>query len=256
MESHRRAPREVWLDLATDDPLHGHQEGRFFHGYYRCYCYLPLYIFCGDICCVRDCAEMVRRADRGASASWGVAPALAQGAYPQFGILPRVHHEVVRGPRHRLRARIGAQSAPATVLQTYCAQAGGFDPRFCTVTSRKPARAETSGSRRGAKLRLLSSCTPFEDSAPKAPTVFHFRLKLFKVAARIRITARRVWLPPPLPKCWTSTKNPYGSLLDRSRASFVAHRWPSARRRGYRSCLAQRNVKSPRKTPIPSYMGS
>ena len=36
------------MDLdATDDPLHGNQEGRFFHGYYGCYCYLPLYIFCG-----------------------------------------------------------------------------------------------------------------------------------------------------------------------------------------------------------------
>ncbi|MBN1698263.1 MAG: transposase, partial [Spirochaetales bacterium] len=33
---------------ATDDPLHGEQQGRFFHGYYDCYCYLPLYIFCGD----------------------------------------------------------------------------------------------------------------------------------------------------------------------------------------------------------------
>jgi hypothetical protein len=32
---------------ATDDPVHGHQEGRFFHGYYDCYCYLPLYVFCG-----------------------------------------------------------------------------------------------------------------------------------------------------------------------------------------------------------------
>ena len=42
-------PQEVVLDLdATDDPLHGKQEGRFFHGYYGCYCYLPLYIFCGD----------------------------------------------------------------------------------------------------------------------------------------------------------------------------------------------------------------
>lgn len=42
-------PEEVVLDLdATDDPLHGQQEGRFFHGYYGCYCYLPLYIFCGD----------------------------------------------------------------------------------------------------------------------------------------------------------------------------------------------------------------
>ncbi|MHA7835789.1 MAG: IS1380 family transposase, partial [Algiphilus sp.] len=46
---------EIWLDLdATDDPLHGHQEGRFFHGYYRCYCYLPLYIFCGEhLLCAR-----------------------------------------------------------------------------------------------------------------------------------------------------------------------------------------------------------
>jgi hypothetical protein len=42
-------PKQIILDLdATDDPLHGNQEGRFFHGYYRCYCYLPLYIFCGD----------------------------------------------------------------------------------------------------------------------------------------------------------------------------------------------------------------
>jgi hypothetical protein len=42
-------PQEVVLDLdATDDPLHGKQERRFFHGFYGCYCYLPLYIFCGD----------------------------------------------------------------------------------------------------------------------------------------------------------------------------------------------------------------
>jgi hypothetical protein len=48
LEAHQTAPKEIILDLdATDDPLHGHQEGRFFHGYYDCYCYLPLYIFCG-----------------------------------------------------------------------------------------------------------------------------------------------------------------------------------------------------------------
>ena len=47
--SYTEPPAEIVLDLdATDDPLHGHQEGRFFHGYYDCYCYLPLYIFCGD----------------------------------------------------------------------------------------------------------------------------------------------------------------------------------------------------------------
>jgi len=48
LEAHDAAPDRIILDLdATDDPLHGHQEGRFFHGYYDCYCYLPLYIFCG-----------------------------------------------------------------------------------------------------------------------------------------------------------------------------------------------------------------
>lgn len=49
LEAQREAPSEIILDLdATDDPLHGHQEGRFFHGYYDAYCYLPLYIFSGE----------------------------------------------------------------------------------------------------------------------------------------------------------------------------------------------------------------
>ncbi len=48
LDAHARAPKRIVLDLdATDDPIHGHQEGRFFHGYYDGYCYLPLYIFCG-----------------------------------------------------------------------------------------------------------------------------------------------------------------------------------------------------------------
>ena len=48
LEAHTKAPKEIVLDLdATDDPVHGHQEGRFFHGYYDEYCYLPLYVFCG-----------------------------------------------------------------------------------------------------------------------------------------------------------------------------------------------------------------
>jgi hypothetical protein len=48
LEAHKTPPAEITIDLdATDDPLHGNQEGRFFHGYYDCFCYLPLYIFCG-----------------------------------------------------------------------------------------------------------------------------------------------------------------------------------------------------------------
>lgn len=48
LEAHEKAPREIVLDIdATDIPLHGNQEGRFFHGYYDNYCYLPHYVFCG-----------------------------------------------------------------------------------------------------------------------------------------------------------------------------------------------------------------
>jgi hypothetical protein len=48
MEAHGEPPARIVIDLdATDDPLYGEQEGRHFHGYYDCYCYLPLYIFCG-----------------------------------------------------------------------------------------------------------------------------------------------------------------------------------------------------------------
>ena len=47
--SHRKAPPVLILDFdATDTPVHGRQEGRFFHGYYDCHCFLPLYVFCGD----------------------------------------------------------------------------------------------------------------------------------------------------------------------------------------------------------------
>lgn len=55
LESHQQAPEQIILDVDTTDlPLHGQQEGRFFHGYYDCYCYLPLYIFCGEhVLCAR-----------------------------------------------------------------------------------------------------------------------------------------------------------------------------------------------------------
>jgi Transposase DDE domain group 1 len=55
LQAHARPPERIILDLdATDDPIHGHQLGRFFHGYYKGYCYLPLYIFCGDyLLCAR-----------------------------------------------------------------------------------------------------------------------------------------------------------------------------------------------------------
>ena len=55
IESHQSSPAEIVLDVDTTDlPLHGKQEGRFFHGYYDEYCYLPLYVFCGQhVLCAR-----------------------------------------------------------------------------------------------------------------------------------------------------------------------------------------------------------
>jgi hypothetical protein len=65
VEAYASPPEEIVLDVdATDDPLHGHQEGRFFHGYYRGYCYLPLYIFCDEhLLCAR-----LRKADQDGAA--------------------------------------------------------------------------------------------------------------------------------------------------------------------------------------------
>lgn len=65
LESYAQAPGQIVLDLdVTDTPLYGQQEARFFHGYYNAYCYLPLYIFCGEhLLCARQ-----RAANQDASA--------------------------------------------------------------------------------------------------------------------------------------------------------------------------------------------
>jgi hypothetical protein len=90
LEAHQRPPKQIILDLdATDDPLHGHQEGRFFHGYYDCYCYLPLYIFCGS----HLLAAKLRRAniDASAGAVEETARIVAQirARWPEVGIVLR-----------------------------------------------------------------------------------------------------------------------------------------------------------------------
>ena len=90
LEAHRPAPAQIILDLdATDDPLHGDQEGRFFHGYYDCYCYLPLYIFCGQ----HLLAARLRRSniDAAAGAVDEVARLVARirAHWPEVRVIPR-----------------------------------------------------------------------------------------------------------------------------------------------------------------------
>ena len=90
LDAHKKAPGEIILDLdATDDPIHGDQEGRFFHGYYGGYCYLPLYIFAGrDLLCAK-----LRKSDidaaAGALEEIERIVALVRGRWPGVKIILR-----------------------------------------------------------------------------------------------------------------------------------------------------------------------
>src|ERR671933_1031000 len=90
LDAFRTPPREIILDLdATDDPIHGHQEGRFFHGYYDCYCYLPLYVFCGRHLL---CAKLRRAhidASAGAVAEVGRIVAQIRARWPRVRVVLR-----------------------------------------------------------------------------------------------------------------------------------------------------------------------
>jgi len=104
LEAHRRPPTQIILDLdATDDPLHGDQEGRFFHGYYDCYCYLPLYVFCGR----HLLAAKLRRSNIDASA----------GAVEEIAwIVARIRR---RWPRTRILLR-GDSGFAREMLMAWC----------------------------------------------------------------------------------------------------------------------------------------
>jgi hypothetical protein len=88
--SFKHEPEELVLDFdATDDPLHGKQEGRFFHGYYDSYCYLPLYVFCGEQMLV---AYLRPSKIDGAKHAWAVLALLVKGlrrAFPSVKIVLR-----------------------------------------------------------------------------------------------------------------------------------------------------------------------
>lgn len=88
--SFQTPPTELVLDFdATDDPVHGRQEGRFFHGYYDSYCFLPLYVFCGDQLLV----SYLRSSDRdGARHAWAILALLVKRlrrAWPTVRIIFR-----------------------------------------------------------------------------------------------------------------------------------------------------------------------
>jgi hypothetical protein len=101
LDAYSKPPGQITLDLdATDDPLHGHQEGRFFHGYYDCYGYLPLYIFCGR----HLLAAKLRRSNIDASA--GAVAEIARVIGQIRARWPRVR------PGPQRASALGARRAP------------------------------------------------------------------------------------------------------------------------------------------------
>jgi hypothetical protein len=91
LQAYPKPPKRIVLDVdATDDPLHGNQEGRFFNGYYKEYCYMPLYIFCGDfLLCARlrqsnidaskGCVEEVARIVKQIRTTWPEVEIVVRG---------------------------------------------------------------------------------------------------------------------------------------------------------------------------------
>jgi hypothetical protein len=148
LETYKRAPRQIILDLdATDDPLHGEQEGRFFHGYYDCYCYLPLYVFCGRHLLVAK----LRRADIDAAA--GTIEEVAR-------VVARIR---ARWPHTQILLRADSGFARDD-LMAWCEENGvGFlfglqkNPRLLTMIEGELAQAEAKSRRTGEPERRFKS---------------------------------------------------------------------------------------------------
>jgi len=111
---------EIVLDLdATDDPIHGHQAGRFFHGYYDSYCYLPLYIFCGEHLLLAKLRPAKIDASAGSvkQVAWIVAyirerwPSVRIILRGDSGFLPRELDGLVRAKQRGLSVRAGQEQA-------------------------------------------------------------------------------------------------------------------------------------------------
>jgi hypothetical protein len=140
VEAHRTPPKQIVLDLdATDDPLHGHQEGRFFHGFYDCYCYLPLYVFCGR----HLLAARLRRSNIDASA--GAADEVAR-------IVGQIR---ARWPRVKIVLRADSGFAREALMSRSRGQPGRLCLRACPQCP--PRRRDRDRARlgrgRGAKDR-------------------------------------------------------------------------------------------------------
>ena len=214
----------IVLDFdATDDPLHGQQEGRFFHGYYGGYCYLPLYCFCGDI----PLWAQLRTADRDGSdgtlpALEGTARTFAELRYRTLTSWSRERRvigkaELIEGksnPRYIVTdlggeeewARGEAAFADGASLyeRFYCAR-GDMENRIKEQQMDMFADRTSTAFLSSNQLRLWFSTFAYQllrgvravalgGTRLAAATVGTIRLQLLKIAAQVTVSVRRIYV--------------------------------------------------------------
>jgi Transposase DDE domain group 1 len=217
-----RKSREIILDFdATDDPLHGNQEGAFFHGYYRNYCYLPLYCFCGNI----PLLAQLRDAKRDASS--GTVEALRKitcAIRKRFGRKVRI---IVRADSGFAREEIMA----------WCEDNGVY---YCLGLARNKRLSARLGKCFGELHRGIQSgeiqvpCRRFARARAGAARAGWWA----KPRSSTKGPIRALWLPTfPLKAYPVSPKN--ALQLPRSTRSFTApaEKWKTASRRRSRTSL-------------------
>jgi len=192
VQAHDQAPQQIILDLdSTDDPLHGQQEGRFFHGYYGHYCYLPLYIFCGEHLL---CARLRTAKIDGAAGSVEELARLVQQlrqAWPQVRIIVRgdsgfcreelmawceanqVEYVLGLAKNDRLRAEIAAELAQAAEQYRQRGQAARIFREFLYQTRESWSRARRVVAKaehldKGANPRFVVTSLPGSEWAAQA----------------------------------------------------------------------------------------
>lgn len=192
LDSFAKPPEEIVLDFdATDDPLHGGQEGRFFHGYYRCFCYLPLYVTCGDHLLVAQLRESNQDASAGSLETLMKLVQRIRARWPQVRIIVRADSGFARdalmtwceqhavyylfglAKNDRLLQKIGNELVAAYVrhIQTGVAARVFASFQYRTRTSWSSARRVVGKAEwlpKGANPRFIVSNLPEAYATPQA----------------------------------------------------------------------------------------
>ena len=192
LDAYKRAPKEIVLDFdATDDPVHGNQEGKFFHGYYRCYCYLPLYVTCGDHVLVAQLRTSDRDAADGATETLAKLVTCIRARWPEVSIVVRgdsgfardgfmdwceghgVSYVLGLAKNQRLLQKIGNELVEAQTLHRETGKAARVFAHFLWTTRNswtRPRRviAKAEHLDKGANPRFIVTNLPETYATPKA----------------------------------------------------------------------------------------